>query len=480
VSRLPIRLRLTLAFALAMAVVLAVMGAFVYLRLGSALTASVDQTLRSQSDEAISAVRLHRPELTDRDVAGGTTLAQVLGPGGGVLRSSPAALSPLVESRLRPGEQLLRSIELRSPVGDWRVLAVRPIGLNETIVVARSLEPREESLQRLSRELALAIPLALLVASLGAYLLASAALRPVETMRRRATAMSADAPTLLPVPRSRDEVSRLAETLNDMLRRLHASLEHERRFVADASHELRTPLALLRTELDLALRRPRSRQELEDALRSAAEETERLTRLAEDLLLIARGDRGTLPLRRRGVDVEDMLETAAARFAHHAESLGASVTVTPTDVQIEADPERIEQALGNLLDNALSHGARRVVVSARAVDRAVELHVLDDGPGFPTHFLERAFDRFSRANQARSHGGAGLGLSIVALIAAAHGGSAAVANRREGGADAWITIPLSGNSQRAFTERSSGPDSLEPWTALESVPATRQPDGSGA
>ncbi|HET8529482.1 MAG TPA: ATP-binding protein [Gaiellaceae bacterium] len=443
-TRLPIRLRLTLAFALAMAVVLAVMGAFVYVRLGSALMASVDQTLHSQSDEAIAGARLHRPALTDPDVAGGTTLAQVLGPDGAVLRSSPAGLPPLVHSTPSPGGRLLRSVELRSPGGDWRVLAVRPVGLNATVVVARSLEPREESLHRLSRELAFAIPLALLLTSLGAYLLASAALRPVEAMRRRAAAVSADAPTLLPVPRSRDEVSRLAETLNDMLARLHASLEHERRFVADASHELRTPLALLRTELELALRRPRPRQELEAALRSAAEETERLSRLAEDLLLIARGDRGGLPLRRRELDVEEVLETAASRFARHAESVGASVVVAPTHVRVDADPERIEQALGNLLDNALAHGAREVVVSARRVDGTVELHVLDDGPGFPASFLERAFDRFSRADEARSQGGAGLGLSIVALIAAAHGGAAAVANRREGGADAWITLPTLG------------------------------------
>jgi signal transduction histidine kinase len=226
-----------------------------------------------------------------------------------------------------------------------------------------------------------------------------------------------------------------------MLDRLHESLEHERRFLADASHELRTPLALLRTELDLALRRPRSRDELAAALHSAAEETERLSRLAEDLLLIARGDRGTLPLRREPVGVEQMLETVASRFARHAETVGASLQVTPTAEQIDADPERVEQALGNLIDNALGHGARRVVVSAKRRNGSVELHVEDDGDGFPDGFLQRAFDRFSRADEARSRGGTGLGLSIVALIASAHGGEAAAANRADGGADVWISIP---------------------------------------
>ena len=440
-SRLPIRLRLTLAFAAAMAAVLAVMGAVVYVRLGDTLMASVDQTLRSQATEATASVRTGKAELTDPDVSGGTTLTQLLRPDGSVVRSFPAGLAPLAGAVPPPGTQRLSSIALARPHGDWRVLAVHPVGVDGVVVVARSLEPREESLVRLLRELLIAIPLALVLSSLGGYLLASAALRPVEAMRRRAAAVTADSPTRLPVPRSRDEVSRLAQTLNEMLDRLHESLEHERRFVADASHELRTPLALLRTELDLALRRPRTRDELAAALRSAAEETERLTRLAEDLLLIARGDRGTLPLRRGTVDVEDVLETVASRFAGLAATTGASVVVTPTAVQVDADPERLGQALGNLVDNALAHGASSVVVSALETAQRVELHVADDGAGFAEAFIPRAFDRFSRADDARSRGGAGLGLSIVALIADAHGGEAAVANRDGGGADAWISVP---------------------------------------
>src|SRR5207253_8574810 len=187
------------------------------------------------------------------------------------------------------------------------------------------------------------------------YLLAAAALRPVEAMRRRAAAITASTPgTRLPVPSSRDEISKLAETLNDMLQRLEAAFEHERRFVADASHELRTPLALLRTELELALRRPRSHRELEQALRSAAEETERLTRLAEDLLLIARSDQGELPVRRERVSAQELLATVAERFAMRTERLGRTIVVDESaDAILEADPVRLEQAVGNLVDNAL-------------------------------------------------------------------------------------------------------------------------------
>jgi signal transduction histidine kinase len=445
VSGLPIRLRLTLAFGVAMAAVLAAIGVFVYLRVGGALQASVDQTLRSQSDEALLHVRNHDASLIDRDVAGGTTLAQLLTVKGRVIRSAPIGLAPLLSARraaaLAPGTRSYRSVALQAPEGDWRILAVRPDGLANVVVVARSLEPREESLHRLLRELLVAAPLGLLLACLAGYGLASAALRPVEAMRRRAMSITAASVVRLPVPRSRDEISRLAETLNEMLDRLHKSFEHERRFVADASHELRTPLALLRTELDLALRRPRSVEELEAALRSAAEETERLTRLAGDLLLIARGDTAALPLRREPIAVEEIFETVASRFGNRARQAGATLRVEPTDAVVDADPDRLAQAIGNLVDNALSYGGRTVSLFAQSRNGAAELHVADDGPGFDDDFLTRAFDRFSRGDGARTSGGAGLGLSIVALIGEAHGGTAAVANGPQGGADAWVTVP---------------------------------------
>jgi signal transduction histidine kinase len=444
VSRLPIRLRLTLAFAVAMAAVLAAMGFFVYVRVGGALLASVDQTLHSQSGEAASHARRKEHGLVDRDVAGGTTLAQLLDAHGGVVESSPATLAPLLSaaevSALRQGTAIVRTVTLRRPEGDWRLRAVRSAPGGGTLVVARSLEPREESLHRLFRELLFAGPLALLLASLAGYGLAAAALRPVEAMRRRAAAVTASSPGRLPVPRSRDEIARLAMTLNEMLGRLEESLEHERRFVADASHELRTPLALLRAELEVALRRPRTAQ-LEATVRSAAEEAERLSRLAEDMLLIARADRGSLPLRRERVAADDVLSSVEARFARRAARGGVSIRVEAADELLDADAERLEQALGNLVENALAHGARSVVLRVERGDGSVELHVLDDGPGFPEGFLDRAFDRFSRADDARTGGGTGLGLSIVALIARAHGGTAGVANRVGGGADVWIALP---------------------------------------
>ncbi len=440
---IPIRVRLTLAFAIAMAVVLAGVGLLVHHRVSGELLGSVDQTLRSQAAEA-SAHAGHGDRIVDPDVSGGTTLAQLVGPDGTVGASEPAGLQPLLSradaARAAAGVRLLRTVHVAGRRGQWRVLAV-PAATSGAVVVARSLNARAESLDHLRHELELILPLALLAASVGGYALAAGALRPVEAMRRRAEAVTADRPGRLPVPSSRDEISRLAVTLNDMLARLQAAFEHERRFVADASHELRTPLALLQTELDLALRRPRSREELEQALRSAADETQRLTRLAGDLLLIARADQGPLPIRPEAVAAAEVLEVVAGRFATRAASLGRELRVAPSQALLDADPVRVEQAVGNLVDNALEYGAGAVELAATVSGEGVELHVRDQGPGFPESFRERAFDRFSRADEARSHGGSGLGLSIVQLIARAHGGSVGLRNLPAGGADVWIEVP---------------------------------------
>jgi two-component system, OmpR family, sensor kinase len=443
VSRLPIRVRLTVAFAVAMAIVLAAMALFVYLRVGSALLASVDQTLRSQATEATSHARRGERDLVDRDVGGGTTLAQLLDAHGRPLSSSPPALAPLASpaeaQRAAGGASMARTVALTRPGGNWRVLIV-PAG-GRVVAVARSLAPREESLRRLLRELLFASPLALLVAAGAGYWLAAAALRPVEAMRRRAAAVSASERASLPVPPARDEIARLAETLNEMLARLHASFEHERRFVADASHELRTPLALLRAELEVTLRRPRTAAELEAALRSAAEEAERLSRLAEELLLIARAEGDALPLQRKPVAVAALLSRVADRFDGRARALGRSLEVEESSAVVDVDAERVLQALGNLLENALRYGAGTVVVHALERDGVVEVHVVDSGTGFPREFLPRAFDRFSRGDESRTGGGTGLGLSIVELVAAAHGGRAGAANTPGGGADVWIELP---------------------------------------
>jgi signal transduction histidine kinase len=433
-----------------MAFVLAATAVFLYVRVGDALGGTIDANLRAQAAE--SAHDVGEGRLVDRDAAQGARLAQLLTPAGAVARSSTAGLAPVIgaadAARVAAGSEIVRTVHVPGRAGDWRLLAVsaRDEGAPRVLVLLAPLAAREETLHRLFVEFLVAGPIALVLASLAGYGVAAAALRPVESMRRRAAAITATtAGTRLPLPGSHDEIGRLAETLNEMLDRLEGALEHERRFVADASHELRTPLALLRTELEVALRRPRSNAELEEALRSAAEESERLARLTEELLLIARAEQGQIPLARQDVLLGELLGTVADRFAERAAQERRAVVVDDIDdaTTVPADRARLEGALANLVENALVHGAGTVRLTAERRGAVARVGVHDDGTGFPPAFVPRAFDRFSRADEARGRPGSGLGLSIVDLVAHAHGGAAHVASRAGEGTDVWIELPLS-------------------------------------
>jgi heavy metal sensor kinase len=446
-ARVPIRLRLTLAFALAMAVVLSATGLFLYLRLGSELEGETDRSLRSRTDDVVALLR--QPGTGNR-----------LGELGGVAQVVRLSDDALLHSTPQLGDRLLlghREISraLGEPIAlersslpgsdDPAKLLATPVevsGDRLLVVVGASLEGREEALEGLLTQLLIGGPIALVLSSLVAYRLAAAALRPVESMRREAEAVSAAEPgRRLPLPAARDEVARLGETLNRMLGRLETALARERRFVSDASHELRTPLAALRAELELALRKTRSAEELEQAVRSAAEETERLSQLAEDLLVLARSDGGHLPVRRERLAATELLADVRERYARRAADAGRPLEVRSDDhLELLADRLRAEQALGNLVENALRHGRGRILLRARRNEGRAELHVQDEGPGFPDSFLEHAFEPFSRGDQARSGAGAGLGLAIVDVIARAHGGRAQAANV-DGGADVWLELP---------------------------------------
>jgi heavy metal sensor kinase len=447
VTRIPIRLRLTLAFAVAMALVLSAVGTFLVLRLGASLQEQLEDQLDARA-QTLSAVASQDDELVSAlQTGGGEEPAQAFAADGTLLASSPVAASkPLVTraemERARAGGFFVTRESVEALDGEPARILLEPAG-SLVIVVSASLEDREEAVEGLQTQLFIIGPLALLAASLAGYLLAGAALRPVEAMRRRADEISAEElGRRLPLPAARDEIRRLGETLNAMLQRLEDGLARERRFVADASHELRTPLALLQTELELARRRPRSREELDSALRSAAEEVDRLVRLSEDLLVLARADEGRLKLTRTSIEARELLEAVARRFAPRAAVNGRELAITaPTDLPIVGDRLRLEQALGNLVDNAFRHGDGTVRLEAGSVDGSVVLSVTDEGDGFPTEFLPRAFERFARADEARGGAAAGLGLAIVDAIALAHGGSARAANGSGRGAFVSLTLP---------------------------------------
>jgi len=443
VSRLPIRARLTLAFAVAMAVVLAATGSLVYLGLRSALDEAINDSLESRVEDLAAG---QSPEASSDE-----SRAQVID-GSGRVVGDPGEEPLLTQqdlARVEPGRQLrLERGQVAGIDGRGRLLAtaVETSQGRRVVVAAASLDDRDGALGDLVGQLVIFGPAALLLASLLGYGLATAALRPVEAMREEAATISGAEPgRRLSIGPANDELGRLGKTLNDMLERLDAALEHERSFIADASHELRTPLALLKAELELSLRRPRTAEELEEALRSAAGETDRLTRLAEHLLVLARSDQGPLTLRREPVVAESLAWNVAGRFAVSGRAIEVDM---PEGLGVTGDRVRLEQALGDLVANALEHGSGTVRITGAEADGQVELHVLDEGPGFAPAFLPRAFERFSRADEARSGGGAGLGLAIVDAIARGHGGSAHAANRTAGGADVWLSLPASYRVER--------------------------------
>jgi two-component system, OmpR family, sensor kinase len=454
-SRIPIRIRITLVFAVVMALVLGAVGLFLYLELGSRLDESIDNGLRSRGGDVAALVR----ESTAQGLGGSAdtaliesdeSFAQVLTPDGRVVDSTPQlggepVLSQAELERALAGPVFFEHETAPGLEGDVRLLAAPVETDDETLVVAvgSSLGDRGEALGGLATLLLIGGPIALLLASLAGYGATAAALRPVEAMRRRAATISATDPgERLPVPEASDELRRLGETLNETLARLEAALERERRFVDDAAHELRTPLAAHKIELEVAQRYASDERELRAAIASAATEIDRLIQLAEDLLVVARSEEGDLILAAERVPVGAMFDAVVERFGARAAEDGRDFELDVDGaVTVAGDRLRIEQALTSMVDNALRYGGGEIRLWARPAGGMVELHVSDAGRGFPEEFITRAFERFSRADEARTHGGTGLGLAIVETIARAHGGTAHARNSPGGGADVWIEVP---------------------------------------
>ncbi len=407
-TKLPLRLRLTLVFAVGTAVTLGAVSVFVYLRTAADLLDTVDAGLRSRAAILMVDARAHGlgsvdvgTGLIERDEA----FAQVADGTGIVVRSNDivqgtAMLAPSVLRSLTGPTFFDRSIPRIDNLS--RVFAVpvpTPSG-RAFVVVGASLQDREDQLLQLAFTLGVGAPIALLLLSLAGWWLAGAALAPVERMRREAAAISSSDPEgRLTLPPANDEITRLGATMNEMLDRIQASVQAERRFVDDASHELRTPVSILKAELDLALAHERSPEELRAALLSAAEETDHLVRLADDLLVLARAYDGRLPIRGRVTDLRDLLSGITARHRSRASAAGISVEVDAPVVQVCVDGERLRQAIDDLLDNAVRFTPRggTIVISGSAGGGSIALAVTDNGPGFSDHDLSRPFEPFVSA-----------------------------------------------------------------------------------
>lgn len=451
-ARLPIRVRVAATFALVMAVLLSVAGAGLYVALGATLRSSIEDGLRTRTSDvaALASDAATEPRGTSPLTERGETVAQILSADGRVLDSSTALrgtrlLTADQVRRARAGTVLLDRPTLVRPVDDddtTRLLA-RPAtaaGRRVIVVVGATLEPVEIAQHRLAKLLLVGGPVLLLLASLAGYGAAAGALRPMDRMREAAaTIRTGRSGTRLEVPLAGDEVARLAVTLNGMLDRLDDAFRRERSFVDDASHEMRTPLALVKGELELAMREGATIEELRAGVASAAEENDRLVQLAQDLLVLARAEDGAAFVGDGDVALGDVVDRLRGSFSPP----GVEVVLSPAHgtVRIPGDAAVLERVVGNLVRNAVAAGAGRIEVRAAEPGETVEVHVLDDGPGFPALFLPRAFERFARADGARGRGGTGLGLAIVRSVAEAAGGSAGAVNRADGGADVWISLP---------------------------------------
>jgi two-component system OmpR family sensor kinase len=456
-----LRTRLALLFALGAAAVVTVGGLAYVWHLRVSVNAALDDTLTARANALAAGLKHSRPLVihgqrngSQQQFSGADEIMQVLTPGGGVLDSPAAGADPLLRgAQLRraaagpvvlttviEGEQV-RLLAIPARNGGHRVIAV--VGTNTK--VAQAAEIRAQTV------ILIGAPLAAAAGGLAAWLLTGAALRPVERMRRRLTEITEHDPgARLPIPATRDELTVLAVTMNAVLDRLQPALVRQRDFVADAGHELRTPLTALRAELELAGRPGRSRRDLATAVATAAGDTERVIRLSEDLLLLASVDDGAAFLRPGEMNLADVLSAAVRSFGAQAAARGVTVNMEASEhLPIVADAGRIRQAADNLIHNAIRHApsGSTVAVTARASpesDRpALLIEVRDQGPGFPADFLPHAFERFRRADAARSRsaGGAGLGLAIVAAIAGAHGGRVVADNPAGGGARVRIELP---------------------------------------
>lgn len=433
-NRVPIRIRLTAAFAAAVILVLTVSGLFVYTRLRADLNDAINAELRSRAEAVAQFVREHGSEVASstplEDIE--ESFVQVFDLDGFLLESAGTA----VGAALSPGEvqdavAVERWVERTIPGVDGRARALAiPVDGDErvVVVVGQSLGNRDDALRDVRNSFTVAGPLAVVVASLLGYWLARIGFKPVEEMRRTAGDISARrTDQRLPLPRANDEIRRLGDTLNDMLDRLELSFERERRFVSDASHELRTPIAVAKTELETALRTDDYGPDVGEAIRVAIEECDGLAQLADDLLVVARTDESGLALLVEPLQLSTVFRGIHDRFVDRATSRRREILIdADEDVLVLADLSRLRQILGNLVENALRYGDGTIALRAVRVDDRIVIDVSDQGQGFSPDFVDRAFDRFARGDQARTRAGAGLGLAIVRALAEAHGGHAGI------------------------------------------------------
>ncbi|GID31604.1 sensor histidine kinase [Paractinoplanes brasiliensis] len=413
-----VRLRTTAAAMLVVAVALvAAAVALVVLMRGS-----VRDGLETTAEQRASALLQQRSDVSDDD----DFVWQVRAPDGTVTRSGVALPDREGQVNLPGGEHPY--VVATADDGGYRV------------AVAVSLEDVDDSTEALLTPLLVGVPLLVLLVGGTTWVVASRALAPVERIRREVEEITGDRlDRRVPEPGSRDEIGRLARTMNRMLGRLQDSRDRQREFVADASHELRSPVAGIRQAAEVARTHPGALPDGELA-DTVLEETARLQRLVDQLLLLTRADDGGARRAHHDVDLDDLALSEAKRLSR----TGLKVDTAGVGAgRIRGDSAALAQLLRNLTDNAARHATTTVAVGVRTTSEAVELTVDDDGPGIPADQRERVFDRFVRLDEARARddGGSGLGLAIVRAIVTAHSGVVTASPSDRGGARFTVRFP---------------------------------------
>jgi len=442
-----VRTRSALAAAMVVAVAMVIAAAALLLLLKSSLESSSDSASVTRTRDISRQLVTDAPAELDPVLLatdGRSTLIQVVDAAGRVSAASPGApQSPLAGTRLGPGvEQQLGRYDVVGSSEDYRMTARGVTGPSGqlTVLVAAGQQTTEHTLTVVALLLGGGIPLLVLVVGVATYALVGRSLLSVERIRTRVAAItSADLSERVPVPAARDEISRLAETMNAMLTRIEVAHAAQRRFVGDASHELRSPLATVTAALELARDRP---EVLDAALVSETllPEAVRMRHLVEDLLLLASADERGLSLHLGDVDLDDVVDAEFRRLRAGSE---LRVTASIHPVRVYGDAARLARVVRNLTDNAACYARNTVHLQVFQEGSHGVLIVSDDGPGIAPSERIRVFERFVRldTDRARSAGGSGLGLAIVAEILTAHHGSIEVRNSSTGGAEFLLRLP---------------------------------------
>jgi heavy metal sensor kinase len=457
-----VRTRLTLWYAGVLALGLIAFAVLLYYAAAKISYARQDELLRSTAETVASAYLQELEEEQSVAKANEVVLAQmvfpnrfveVIDPNGQVVASS----SNLTGRQLTmPASSLSEAHELGSSsasVTDLRV-AVVPLSNDRAkrlgfAIVAEPLSVVDEGLRRLRIYSLAAVPLILLFASLGGYFLARKSLLPIAVMHdqtQRITAAKLSA--RLDVAHPRDEVGRLATTINELLTRLEAAFQEQKRFIADASHELRTPLAVLRGETEVALQQDRTTAEYQDSLGLIKEEAERLSRIVEDLFLLARQPVDAPSMVRESVRLNDLVVECgrAAQVLATQKGLRLSVHGARSVITMNGDDEMLKRMVLNLLDNSVKYtpAGGEITIALELQNGDAKIVVTDTGIGIPVDAQMRIFDRFYRVDKARSRavGGAGLGLSIAQWIVVGHGGSLTVESVPGQGSSFTVALPV--------------------------------------